>query len=72
MQPAPRASCVPTRGTTLVAAAQAAGEAEIRACCCERIQQQARDIAEWLLRYLPDLTTAFLDRSAVNRIDVRR
>ncbi|KVH35360.1 hypothetical protein WT01_22650 [Burkholderia cepacia] len=57
--------------TALVAAAQAAGEAEIRACC-ERILQQERDLAEWLLRHLPDLTTAFLDRSAVDSIDARR
>nr|WP_260525830.1 MULTISPECIES: DUF892 family protein [Burkholderia cepacia complex] len=57
--------------TALVAAAQAAGEAEIRACC-ERILQQERDMAAWLLRHLPELTTAFLDRSAVDRIDAKR
>ncbi|MBR8237825.1 MULTISPECIES: ferritin-like domain-containing protein [unclassified Burkholderia] len=57
--------------TALVAAAQAAGEDEIRACC-ERILQQERDMAAWLLRHLPELTTAFLDRSAVDRIDAKR
>ncbi|MDA3666092.1 DUF892 family protein [Burkholderia cenocepacia] len=57
--------------TALVAAAHAAGEEEIRACC-ERILQQERDMAAWLLRHLPALTTAFLDRSAVDRIDAKR
>ncbi|RAE14467.1 DUF892 family protein [Burkholderia multivorans] len=57
--------------TVLVAAARAAGEAEIHACC-ERLLQQERDMAAWLLRELPDVTTAFLDRSAVDRIDAKR
>ncbi|WP_423760992.1 ferritin-like domain-containing protein [Burkholderia sp. NLJ2] len=57
--------------TVLVAVAQAAGEDEIRACC-ERILQQERDMAAWLLRHLPELTMAFLDRSAVDRIDSKR
>ena len=57
--------------TALAAAAQAAGEAEIHACC-ERILQQERSLAAWLLRHLPALTTAFLDRSAVDRIDAKR
>ncbi len=29
-------------------------------------------MAAWLLRHLPELTTAFLDRSAVDRIDAKR
>ena len=57
--------------SALAAAAQAAGEAEIHACC-ERILQQERSLAAWLLRHLPALTTAFLDRSAVDRIDAKR
>ncbi|OXI77714.1 hypothetical protein CFB50_35835 [Burkholderia sp. AU33423] len=57
--------------TVLAAAAQAAGEAEIGACC-ERILQQERSLAAWLLSHLPALTTAFLDRSAVDRIDAKR
>ncbi|KWF12908.1 DUF892 family protein [Burkholderia pseudomultivorans] len=57
--------------TALVAAADAAGEVEIRACC-ERILQQERHMALWLLQYLPELTVAFLDRSAVDRIDAKR
>lgn len=57
--------------TALIAAARAAGEAEIHACC-ERLLQQERDMAAWLLRELPDVTTAFLDRSAVDRIDAKR
>ncbi|HGL4259829.1 ferritin-like domain-containing protein [Burkholderia dolosa] len=57
--------------TALIAAARAAGEDEIRACC-EQILQQERDMASWLLRHLPDLTTAFLDRSAVDRTDAKR
>lgn len=57
--------------TALVAAAQATGEAEIRACC-ERILQQERSMAAWLQRHLPTLTTAFFDRSAVDRIDAKR
>ncbi|WP_269508969.1 DUF892 family protein [Burkholderia sp. IMCC1007] len=56
--------------TALVAAAGAAGEDEIRACC-ERILQQERDMAAWLLRHLPELTVAFLDRSAVDRTDAK-
>ena len=57
--------------TALVAAAQAAGEAEIVACC-DRLLQQERDMAAWLLRHLPDLTTAFLGRSAADCIDANR
>lgn len=57
--------------TALVAAARAAGEEEIRACC-ERILKEEHDMAAWLLRHLPALTTAFLDRSAVDRIDAKR
>ncbi|RQR53090.1 ferritin-like domain-containing protein [Burkholderia sp. Bp9140] len=57
--------------TALVEAARATGEEEIRACCA-RILQQEHDMAAWLLHHLPALTTAFLDRSAVDRIDAKR
>ncbi|WP_175747785.1 hypothetical protein [Burkholderia pyrrocinia] len=41
------------------------------AACREWIVQQERDMAAWLLRHLPELTTVFPDRSAIDRIDAR-
>jgi ferritin-like metal-binding protein YciE len=49
--------------TVLIAAAQAAGDAETQAAC-EKILPQEIAMAEWLLEHLPQLTHAFLERSA--------
>ncbi|KVE28947.1 hypothetical protein WS67_08330 [Burkholderia singularis] len=57
--------------TVLIVAADAAGESEIRANC-ERLRQQEFDMASWLARQLPDITTAFLERSSVERSDAKR
>ncbi|AOJ07883.1 ferritin-like domain-containing protein [Burkholderia mayonis] len=56
---------------TLIAAAQLAGEKEIRDCC-ERILKQEIDMAQWLSEQLPDIVVAFLERSASERSDAKR
>ncbi|EDO83546.1 conserved hypothetical protein [Burkholderia pseudomallei 406e] len=56
---------------TLIAAAQLAGENEIRDCC-ERILKQEVDMAEWMSQHLPDIAVAFLERSAAERRDAKR
>lgn len=57
--------------TTLISAADALGEYEIRECC-ERILGEEEAMASWLLRHIPELTAAFLERSAVQRDDAKR
>ncbi|MDN7673069.1 ferritin-like domain-containing protein [Burkholderia oklahomensis] len=56
---------------TLIAAAQLAGEKEIRDCG-ERILKQEIDMAQWLSEHLPDIVVAFLERSASERGDAKR
>jgi ferritin-like metal-binding protein YciE len=49
--------------TALIAAAKEAGDTETQAAC-EQILPQEIAMAEWLLEHLPELTQAFLRRSA--------
>jgi ferritin-like metal-binding protein YciE len=49
--------------TVLIAAAREAGDAETQAAC-EQILPQEIAMAQWLLEHLPQLTQAFLERSA--------
>ncbi|MCX4066883.1 DUF892 family protein [Pseudomonas sp. S1Bt30] len=49
--------------TVLTAAAREAGDAETQAAC-EQILPQEIAMAQWLLEHLPQLTQAFLERSA--------
>jgi ferritin-like metal-binding protein YciE len=49
--------------TVLIAAAEAVGDSETRAAC-EQIIVQEKAMAAWLLEHLPQLTQAFLLRSA--------
>jgi ferritin-like metal-binding protein YciE len=48
--------------TVLIAAAEAAGDKEMKAAC-ETILPQEIAMAEWLLQHLPELTEAFIIRS---------
>jgi len=57
--------------TALIAAAQAAGDAETSAAC-ERILPQEIAMAKWLLEHLPDTVTKFVARSASDRDDAKR
>ncbi|AZF15655.1 ferritin-like domain-containing protein [Pseudomonas sp. R3-18-08] len=57
--------------TVLIAAAQAAGDAETQAAC-EKILPQEIAMAEWLLEHLPELTQAFLERSAAPDTEAKR
>ncbi len=52
--------------TVLIAAAQEAGDAETKAAC-EKILPQEVAMADWLREHLPELTQAFLQRSAAPR-----
>ncbi|VEF11408.1 Domain of uncharacterised function (DUF892) [Pseudomonas fluorescens] len=49
--------------TVLIAAAQAAGDTQTQKVC-EKILPQEVAMADWLLKHLPQLTEAFLVRSA--------
>lgn len=49
--------------TVLIAAAQAAGDTQTQKVC-EKILPQEVAMADWLLKHLPQLTEAFLARSA--------
>jgi len=57
--------------TVLIAAAQAAGDTETQAAC-EKILPQEIAMAEWLLEHLPQLTQAFLERSAAPDAEAKR
>ncbi|WP_122317891.1 ferritin-like domain-containing protein [Pseudomonas cichorii] len=48
--------------TVLIAAAQAAGDAQTQQAC-ERILPQEQAMADWLLKHMPQITKAFLSRS---------
>ncbi|WP_460069325.1 ferritin-like domain-containing protein [Pseudomonas sp. H2_E05] len=57
--------------TVLIAAAQEAGDAETKAAC-EKILPQEVAMADWLREHLPELTQAFLQRSAAPDEEVKR
>jgi len=56
--------------TALIAAAQQAGDATTQAAC-ERIIVQEKAMAAWLLEHLPQLTQAFLVRSATPGMEAK-
>lgn len=49
--------------TVLIAAAQSVGDHQTQAAC-EQIIVQEQDMSAWLLKHLPQITVAFLQRSA--------
>ena len=55
----------------LIAAAEAVGDVETRAVC-ERILPQEQAMADWLLEHLPEVTQAFLHRSAEPGVQAKR
>jgi ferritin-like metal-binding protein YciE len=57
--------------TTLIAAAEAAGDLETKAAC-EKILPQEQAMAQWLLAHLPDITRAFLIRSANPDLEAKK
>ncbi|OLL27569.1 hypothetical protein BTH42_32620 [Burkholderia sp. SRS-W-2-2016] len=57
--------------TTLIAAANAAGDIETRRVC-EQILPQEIAMAKWLFEHLPQTVTQFLGRSAANLDEARR
>ncbi|HEY2020217.1 ferritin-like domain-containing protein [Paraburkholderia sp.] len=57
--------------TTLIAAANAAGDIETRRIC-EQILPQEVEMAKWLLEHLPETVTQFLGRSAADRDEAKR
>ncbi|WP_017529071.1 ferritin-like domain-containing protein [Pseudomonas fluorescens] len=57
--------------TVLIAAAQEAGDAETKAAC-EKILPQEVAMADWLREHLPELTQAFLQRSAAPDEEAKR
>jgi ferritin-like metal-binding protein YciE len=57
--------------TVLIAAAEAAGDRETRAAC-ETILPQEIAMAEWLLQHLPELTQAFITRSADPELEAKK
>ncbi len=57
--------------TVLRTAAQEAGDAQTQAAC-EKILPQEIAMAEWLLEKLPELTQAFLERSAAPDTQAKR
>ena len=57
--------------TTLIAAAEAAGDKETQAAC-ERILPQEQAMADWLLTHLPEITQAFLARSANPNLEAKK
>ncbi|QBI02325.1 ferritin-like domain-containing protein [Pseudoduganella albidiflava] len=56
--------------TALIAAAQQAGDTTTQAAC-ERIIVQEKAMAAWLLEHLPQLTQAFLARSATPGLEAK-
>jgi ferritin-like metal-binding protein YciE len=56
--------------TTLIAAAQQAGDTATQAAC-EQIIVQEKAMAAWLLEHLPQLTQAFLARSATPGVEAK-
>lgn len=57
--------------TVLIAAAEAAGDMETKAAC-EMILPQEIAMAEWLLQHLPELTEAFMIRSADPDLEAKK
>jgi ferritin-like metal-binding protein YciE len=57
--------------TVLIAAAEAAGDMETKAAC-ETILPQEIAMAEWLLQHLPELTEAFILRSADPDLEAKK
>jgi ferritin-like metal-binding protein YciE len=57
--------------TVLIAAAEAAGDMETKAAC-ETILPQEIAMAEWLLQHLPELTEAFIIRSANPDLEAKK
>lgn len=56
--------------TSLIAAAKAAGDSAT-AASCEQILAQEKAMAAWLLEHLPQVTQAFLTRSATPGADAK-
>jgi ferritin-like metal-binding protein YciE len=57
--------------TALIAAAKAAGDPQTQAAC-EQILPQEQAMAAWLLEHLPEITEAFLVRSADPDLEAKR
>lgn len=57
--------------TVLIAAAKAAGDAQTLAAC-EQILPQEQAMATWLLEHLPQITEAFLVRSAAPHVEAKK
>ncbi|APR34845.1 MULTISPECIES: ferritin-like domain-containing protein [unclassified Paraburkholderia] len=57
--------------TTLIAAANAAGDLETQRVC-EQILPQEIEMARWLLEHMPETVTQFLARSAADRSEAKR
>ena len=57
--------------TTLIAAAKAVGDAQTQSVC-EQILPQEVAMADWLREHLPEITEAFLARSAAPDIQAKR
>lgn len=57
--------------TVLIAAAKEAGDAQTQTAC-EQILKQEVAMADWLREHLPQITTAFLQRSASPDLDAKR
>ncbi|WP_313116337.1 ferritin-like domain-containing protein [Ectopseudomonas guguanensis] len=57
--------------TVLIAAAREAGDSQTQTAC-EQILKQEVAMAEWLREHLPQITVAFLQRSASPDLDAKR
>lgn len=57
--------------TVLIAAAKTAGDAQTQAAC-EQILPQEEAMAKWLLEHLPEITEAFLARSADPDLEAKK
>jgi ferritin-like metal-binding protein YciE len=57
--------------TVLIAAAEAVGDLETKTAC-EQILPQEQVMAQWLLEHLPDISQAFLARSATPGVEAKR
>jgi ferritin-like metal-binding protein YciE len=57
--------------TTLIAAAKAAGDQQTQAAC-EQILPQEQAMAQWLLEHMPQITEAFLIRSAAPNTEAKK
>lgn len=57
--------------TALIAAADAAGDAETRRVC-QQILPQEIEMARWLLEHLPETIAIFMTRSVAGRDDAKR